>query len=478
VHGHVLSRGRFLGLAGSALATAALPRTARAAPSAPAVVSFPSRPDLEPPGVQVTAPALGTAAGLVFTATSAGPGSRGPLILDDRGEVVWFRPLAQRTAMDFRVQRFRGEPVLTWWEGTITGGYGAGEYVVADTSYRELRRVRAGNGYRGDLHEFLLTDRGTALLTIYAPAAADLTAAGGPAQGTLLESIVQEVDVVSGRVLFEWHARDHIDPTETFAAPGDGPFDHFHVNSIDVDTDGNLLVSARNTWTVYKLDRRSGEVIWRLGGKRSDFALGDGAGFSWQHDARRQPDGTITLFDDGAAPQEEPASRGIRVALDTAAMRATLVRDFVHPSGILAVAMGSMELLPDGGAFVGWGTDPSFSEFAPDGTLRFGARFVGGGESYRSYRLPWSGAPDTRPSLALTGAGRRMVAHASWNGATAVTRWRLLAGPTRGSVVPAGAVARAGFETELPVPPGAGYVAVSALDRAGRVLGTSAAVKI
>src|SRR5262249_52349403 len=156
-------------------------------------------------------------------------------------------------------------------------------------------RVRAGNGYQADLHEFQLTAAGTALLTVVQPVPADLRAVGGPAAGTFLDGIVQEVDVVSGRVVFEWHASDHVALTESYAPPQD-PFDFFHANSIDVDTDGTLLVSARHTWTVYKLDRKTGAVIARIGGKQSNYTFAAGASFYWQHDARRQPDGTITIF--------------------------------------------------------------------------------------------------------------------------------------------------------------------------------------
>jgi hypothetical protein len=404
------------------------------------------------------------------------------MIVDDRGEVVWFRPLARRTAMNFRRQELAGAPVLTWWEGGITGGYGVGEYVIADPSYRELRRVRAGNGYDGDLHEFLITDDGTALITIYAVVPADLSSVGGPTAGSLLESIVQEVDIASGRVLFEWRAGDHVDLAESYAAVGDEPFDHFHVNSIDVDHDGQLLISARNTWAVYKVDRRSGAVIWRLGGKRSNLALADGAAFYWQHDARRQPDGTITLFDDGAAPAEERSSRGIRLAIDSrasVARRITLEQQFVHPTGLLAVAMGSMQPLTDGGAFVGWGTTGAFSEFAADGSLRFDARFVGGGTSYRAYRAPWEGRPAAPPAFAVVGGpGRRVTVYASWNGATDVTAWRLSAGPTRRSLHPIATVARTGFETAIPHRLQRGYVAVTALDRRSRALATSPAHRL
>jgi hypothetical protein len=464
---------------GAAVGTASPARLAAAARQAARVDGvdrFVSRPDLLAPSVSVAA-SRDTAGSYVFTASAAGPGKRGPMIVDDQGDLVWFRPLARTTAMNFRLQMLRGAPVLTWWEGVITGGYGVGEYVIADPHYRELRRVRAGNGRSGDLHEFLITDAGTALITIYSVVPADLSSVGGPTIGSLLESIVQEVDIGSGRVLFEWKASDHVDLSESFAALGEEPFDHFHVNSVDVDHDGQLLISARNTWTIYKVDRRSGAVIWRLGGKRSNLALADGAEFFWQHDARRQPDGTITLFDDGAAPAEEPSSRGIRLEVDprsSVARKITLRQEFVHPGNLLAVAMGNMQALDDGGAFVGWGTTGAFSEFASDGSLRFDARFSGGGTSYRTFRTPWKGHPTAMPALAVEGRpGRNLVAYASWNGATEVAAWRLSAGPTRRSLRPLATVPRAGFETPIPHHLHPGWIAVTALDRQHRPLATS-----
>jgi hypothetical protein len=472
-----------LAVAGSGLAAAAVPGYARAgrltgtSSSGTLPAAFRSRPDLAPPDVEVTAPAVGAAPGYVFVACESGIGQPGPLIVDNRGEVVWFLPLTDKSVLNFRAQTYRGHPVLTWWEGQVTNGYGLGEYVIMDESYHEVARVKAGNGVQGDLHEFELTTRNTALLTAYQPIPFDLSGVGGSTNGTLVESIVQEVDIASGRVLFEWHARNHVSLDESYATVTNGTLDHFHVNSIDVDTDGNLLVSARNTWAVYKLDRTSGAIIWRLGGKKSHFSLKAGAPFAWQHDARRQADGTITLFDDGAGPAVEPASRGIALAVDEHTRTARLAAEYLH-DGYLAVAMGSMQRLPDGGAFVGWGTVPGFSEFTPAGTLRFDARFPGGEVSYRAYRVPWTGDPTGRPALAVDEVNGIPTAFASWNGATAVAHWRLQTGAATRSLRSGKTVARTGFETQLPLAPSSGYVAVEALDKNGRSLATSAAVAV
>jgi hypothetical protein len=150
---------------------------------------------------------------------------------------------------------------------------------IFDDAYREISRVRAGNGYRGDLHEFLITPQDTALLTAYAEVPADLSPVGGGKYGAVWDGIAQGVDIETGEVHFEWHSLDHVGVEEFYVAPLEDPayiYDYFHINSIDVDYDGDLLISARNTWTVYKVDRATGEVVWRLGGKESDFEMGEG----------------------------------------------------------------------------------------------------------------------------------------------------------------------------------------------------------
>src|SRR5215217_4653985 len=164
------------------------------------VWAFRSRPDLSPAAIEVTMRAQGTSSDYMLLALKEGAGEHGPMIVDDQGQLVWFGKYI--SARDFRVQRYRGRPVLTWWEGTVVFGHGVGEYVIFDDSYREIARVRAGNGYRGDLHEFLITPKDTALLTAYAPATADLSAVGGPEAGAAWDGIAQEIDIETGEVLF------------------------------------------------------------------------------------------------------------------------------------------------------------------------------------------------------------------------------------------------------------------------------------
>ena len=444
------------------------------------VWAFRSRQDLAPAAAEVTGGASGMAPGYVFLALKEGAGEHGPMILDDRGQLVWFGKYI--SARDFKVQRYRGRPVLTWWEGSVVVGHGVGEYVIFDDSYHEISRVSAGDGLRGDLHEFHITPEDTALLTAYAEVPADLSPAGGPVYGAAWDGIAQEVDIESGEVLFEWHSLDHVGLEESYVAPPEDPaygHDYFHINSIDVDYDGNLIVSARNTCTVYKIDRESGRVLWRLGGKRSDFEMGEGTSTAFQHDARRHEEGTITIFDNGAHPQVHEQSRAILLRLDEEEMRSTLLREYTSPEKIVATSQGSAQLLSNGNVFVGWGSAPYLSEFSRDGGLLLNAAFPPECESYRAFRFPWSGHPTDAPALAARRSSEdRVGLHASWNGATEVAAWEVISGPRPNRLEPLGSVPRDGFETAMLAQTTDPYVGVRARDSSGGILGTSDPVEL
>ena len=441
--------------------------------------AFRSRPDLSPPAVEVVTRAHDAAPGHGFVAPEeGGAGQGGSMIFDDRGEVVWFRPLGgtHGRPMSFGVQTYRGRAVLTWGET-------AGEYVIFDSSYREIARLRAGNGYDGDHHEFLISPQDTALITIYNSVPRDLTAVGGSQNGRAWQGIVQEIDIESGEVLFEWRSIDHVGLEETYVDAREDHYpgiDYFHINSIDVDHDGNLLISARETSAVYKIDRQSGQIIWRLGGKKSDFEMGPGTRFDFQHDARRLPDGTISIFDNGSLvfedgiPRAVEESRAIMLELDEREMRASLVREYTHPAGQYADAAGNAQVLPNGNVFVGWGRALAISEFAYDGGLVFDARLPPQNRSYRAFRFPWRGYPTDRPAAAAERASEEEVkVYASWNGATEVATWEVLTGPRPDGLEPLGSVARDGFETVILARSAEPCVAVQAKDASGRILGTS-----
>jgi hypothetical protein len=448
---------------------------------------FHSRPDLDPPLVTVSLPGADPDPGYLFLASFYSPDTAvvsqyGPQIVDENGQTVWFQPLPRATgATAFRVQEYRGKPVLTWWEGTVLpAGYGQGRYVILDTSYRQIKTVVAGHGFHADLHEFLLTPDGTALITAYNPISADLSSIGGPNPGTVLDSVVQEIDLKAGSVLFEWHSWSSVGLAESkaFLPPPGDPYDHFHVNSIDVDLDGNLLVSGRNTSTVYKLDRSSGEIIWRLGGTNSDFTFNDGAAFGWQHDVRRRPDGTISMFDNGTdgVPGQavERQSRGLVLDVDMTFMQASRSIDYVHPEQLVVSTMGNVQTLPTDDVFMGWGLKPYFSGFTAASHLTLDANLPDGGQSYRAFWLPWAGRPVEPPAVAVeSNHDGTATVWASWNGATEVASWRVLVGASPSSLTPIHVEPVSGFETQATVRVRRGYVAVAALNARGHVIGTS-----
>jgi hypothetical protein len=450
------------------------------------VQRFRSRADLQPPAVTVTASSPAVAPGYEFAAPYTGPGQAGPMILDQSGGVVWFRPLPKDTfATDFRVQEYLGQPVLTWWQGDISvHGFGIGEGVIADASYTEIAHVHGGNGLQADLHELQLTPQGTALITAYEPVLCDLSSVGGPSDAAVTDGVLQEIDVKTGLVMFQWTSLDHVALDDSYTSPRGAstatPFDFFHINSINLDPDGTLLVSARNTWAVYELDARTGEIVWRLGGKRSNFAMGPGTGTAWQHDPRVLPGGAISIFDNGAAPGVHRQSRAIVVALDAQHGRATLVSQIVHPSPLLSESQGNAQALENGDWLIGWGQDPHLSEFSASGALLFDARFPAHTQSYRSFRFRWNGTPAEPPAFAFQpGAGGAGTVYASWNGATLLASWRVLSGPSADALAPIAQAPRSGFETAIALPPGAAgrYMTVQALDAAGNVIGTAPAAK-
>ena len=445
------------------------------------VAHFTTRPDLRPPEVEVTTavPAGFTppdnVGGFVFVAPKRGPTQEGPLILDREGEPVWFHPVeGDQQAFDFRVQQYEGRDVLTWWEGAVALYRGSGVGRIVDSSYRDVARVEMANGYDMDAHEFELTDRGTALVMAYVPVPWDTTGVGGRRDGIVEDNVIQEIDVRTGALLFEWHALGSIGLGESYRpAPKkkDQFHDPYHFNSIQLTPDGDYLVSARHTSTIYKIAGDTGEIAWRLGGKRSDFKLGAGARFNLQHDARMLDDGTLSLFDNVTEDVEEKGvlSRGLVLRVDSRAKTASVAREYTH-DGVISGTQGSMETLGGSKAFVGWGgMRPEFTEYAAPDEIAWDAKFLPAGvESYRAYTMPWSATPTSPPDVKLRGA----LLSISWNGATDVTQWRLT--PDGGETETIG---RDGFETRVRFPDRPRRVQVVALDGNGDVVGDTVALQ-
>ena len=449
--------------------------------SAADVQHYLSAPSITPSTVTVTTPAHAAATtGDFFLAPYQGAGTPGPMIVDQSGNLIWFHALAAgQAATNFRVQRYEGRSVLTWWQGRILGlGFGQGEDEIYDRSYQLIARVIAGNGYHADLHQFLLAGHGTAWIDAFDPVEIDLTGAGGARRGVLTDSVVQEIDVRTGLVMWEWHALGHIPLRDSYApAPrGSHPWDYAHVNSADPAVPGRVLLSARNTWTIYDVNSHTGAVVWRIGGKHSSFKLHARAIFHYQHDAAWQPGGLVSVFDNGGT--EEQQSRGLLLGPNTTTHTVTLLKQFTNPNiRLLTASQGDLVSLAGGNWLMGYGGLPNFTEYDSAGEVLFDGTLGPGVEDYRTYLAPWSGQPKTVPAIAAqAGADGRVTVQASWNGATAVSAWEVLAGLSTGPLSVLATVPRQGFETSIAVSSSEPDVAVAALGSSGQVLASSRAI--
>jgi hypothetical protein len=382
--------------------------------------------------------------------------------------------------------------VLTWWQGRILEvGFGQGEDVIYNTSYQPVATIHAGNGYHADLHEIRLTSEGTAWIDAFDPIYMNLTRYHGRANGVINDSVIEEIDIKTGLVMWEWHALGHIPIGESHNPPpsSDSPWDYVHINSISLGPSGqtgagssqpsDVLLSSRNTWTLYDIDFHSGAVRWRLGGEHSSFKLGPGTHTYWQHDAELHAGGLISVFDNGSDPPEEKQSRGIELDPNVSTHTVTLVKAFTNPTRtLLASSQGDMLSLPGGDWLMGYGGLPNFTEYNASGHVVLDGTLGKSVQDFRTYLAEWKGQPTTAPSvLAAAGASGATSIAVSWNGATEVASWQVLAGSSPSFLAPAASATKAGFQTTISVPSAGPYVQVQALNAAGSVIGTSATVK-
>jgi hypothetical protein len=404
--------------------------------------------------------------------------------MDGNGELVWFLDLSPGTstalrAFNFQVQSLNGKPVLTWFQGAVVNGHGQGHYELWDTTYTKVAEVDGKNGYLADLHEFVLTPAGTALFTCYGQAPANLSGFGGVKDDNYFYGVVQEVNVSTGAVLFEWRSDQYVGLGESYQpiVSDTVPWDYFHVNSIQIDpTDGNLLISGRNTWTIYKVDRTSGKILWRLGGKKSDFKVAPAAHFAFQHDVRRYPDGSVSMFDnEGGPPKEASQSRGLILSVNEKSRTASLSRAIYHTPSVLSEALGSVQELSDGHIFMSWGESSYISEYDATGKVVFDARMPKLTESYRAFKQVWTARPTAQtPALAVARASSTATLYASYNGCTDVAGWVVVGGPAPNKLTALGSAGYMGFETAITVHSPPAYLAVQAVGGGGHVLASSA----
>ncbi|MCB0081228.1 MAG: aryl-sulfate sulfotransferase, partial [Caldilineaceae bacterium] len=275
------------------------------------------------PEITVSMPASGTAEGLIFLSTfyfdlrNQVPSQPYLLILDNTGEPVFYRKMpVGNPLIDFKPQP----------DGTLTyADFQNNQIYVLDNTYTLVRTITAKNGFKADNHEVLVLRDGNVLYMIYDARTVDMSAIapGGLPNATVLGLVLQEQDP-AGNVTFEWQSWDHIPITDTNQDLTLPVIDYAHGNSIDVDSDGNLLVSSRHLDEVTKINHQTGEIMWRLGGKANQFTfLNDSRPFIKQHSARRLDNGHLLLFDNGDGQLgDDPAttpgrySRAAEYALD------------------------------------------------------------------------------------------------------------------------------------------------------------------
>lgn len=432
--------------------------------------SFP----LKVPKVTINTSKPGVAAGDVFLA----PRTNGPMIVDNEGGLVYYRP-GQRIT-DFRTQTYRGKPVLTWWRRAQVGNHVESNYAIAGTDYKVIKRFEAGNEYTSDPHEFTMASNTTAFVKGFRTVIMDLSRFGGLKRTPVRDDVAQEIDLRTGQVLWEWHSVGNIRVSETYKTipkkitPG---FDFFHMNSIARDSDGNMLISARHTCALYKINRKTGRVMWRLGGKESDFKPTKGFHFCYQHDFRRHADGTYSIFENGAGDGElKPKankSKAFIFRINQKKKTTSLVKTFVHPGNLLSPSQGNTQLLSNGNVFTGWGSLKYCTEFSPSGDVLWDMEYSAVAVTYRCYRDPWTGTPPASAIRVKSEAeGADSHVWVSWNGDTEVKAWRVLAG-RKGNLRFSTEVPRTGFETSIPVSGQPPAFKLVGLDADGKVLGRS-----
>ncbi|HEX4032991.1 MAG TPA: MFS transporter [Solirubrobacteraceae bacterium] len=465
-------------------------------------LSFVTEPGLHPPKlIPDVAPATSKLApGYIFTANFYDlnyppiDGQSGPLILDSKLQPVWFKPLASENAVagNLELQSYQGKPALSYWEGyvTNTGATESGEDIVLNQHYQQVAKLRGVDGWKLTLHEFLIVGN-DAWVTANKDVPYDLSRFGGAYNGAIDDSAVQEYDLRTGKLLYNWDALDHIPPGDSYATvPTNAfPWDTYHVNSISLEGNNAMLVSMRDTWAAYLVNLRPGKgrghIIWTLGGRHSSFQIAKGADFQWQHDVKLQPGNVVTMFDDhccqltgggtyvAPSASSRPLTLKLNLANHTTRMLSADVTSNGQSLGIASDYMGSTQPLPNGNTMVGWGSTDFMSEYSPNGTEVLGAVWPGSNLSYRAVIEPWVGLPLTPPVGAARTAGKRTTVYASWNGATRVAAWRVLGASSGAALAAIAHAPRSGFETAIALPHADASYEVQALDSGGAVIGTS-----
>ncbi|EGV65600.1 hypothetical protein CANTEDRAFT_118004 [Yamadazyma tenuis ATCC 10573] len=484
---------------------------------------FRSRPDLAPPRLNITIPANGTSEGYLFVApftgfdaigNSHGPRQAAPYIFTDTGDLVWSGyTYFSIWAANFQAAKLHGKDVLFSFEGSHNPdyGHGHGHITFLDQNYETIRELRAGNHKIFDKHEFQIIDEKTGLAQIYQPRPADLSKwADSKEQQWIVDAIFQEVDIETGEVVFEWSSLDHVSPDESvlpinLGQVGSGfnssdAWDYYHINSVDKDQNGDYLLSGRHCASIYKIDGKTGEVVWKLGGvpgvTTSDFEL-QGFNFSFQHHARAlytSPDSTkqvISLYDNSAHGSEDNKGRQVQynshssskiIEIDTTTWTAKLLFNGIPPDNLLSKSQGSSQVLPDGHVVVNWGSQGAVTEFDADANPIFHA-YLDSGElglkvqNYRAFKFNWTGIPNEQIALySESNEDKSTSLYVSWNGDTQTRVWKFFTvdADTRTYI---GEAHRRTFETVFTIPKTiSSKVIAEAYGASGELLASSAEV--
>ena len=471
---------------------------------------FVSAPGLHPPKLKVLSHKSGLAQGdFLLTnlpGSQPGPmtGEGGPLIMDGNLNPVWVHGVGKNVAASSLQQETYepcgkpscAEPVLVWWEGLVSpqGVTTQGKVFVDDQHYNQVATLSAKSPWLISLHDASI-DGANIWVTAYRKVKnVNLAPYGGAKKGAVLDVALQEYDLKSGKLVRSWDAlnpghsaRVPLSASEQPPPPANkgqagALWDPYHLNSIQALPDGNLLVSMRNTWGVYLINPASGKILWTLGGKHSTFKVGKTAKFAWQHDARLVDStstgvGTneqLTVFDDnccklrasGGFARQNGQAGGLVLRLNTVAKTASLVHAYTHRP-LSPAFLGSTEVLKGGNVLVGWGALPYFSEFTASGKEILFAKWPGKDESYRAlFTNTWVGLPNYAPSAKV----KSSTVYVSWNGATQVAKWQVLAGNSSSSLKVVATKPRAGFETAIKLSKSYKDYEVKALDSKGAVL--------
>jgi Arylsulfotransferase (ASST) len=465
--------------------------------------SFVSAPRLHPPKLSTdTKTQRGLARGYFMTGVFRNlvvnkpmVGQSGPLILDRNLQPVWFNPIGTKAlAANLRVQTYHGKPVLSWWQGTVSGSGAttSGEDLVVDQHYRHVATLKGADGWLISQHEMIISGA-NAWVTSYKNVPMDLSRYGGSANGLVLDSAVQEYDLKTGRLLYTWDALNpvgtpNIPLSQSQQKPFPGiPWDAYHINSIQLTGNETFLVSMRNTWTAYLVNRLTNGINWTVGGnpKNSAFALPANAQFQWQHDVELHNGNVLSVFDDaccgfksiknGKAQFALPTrpSRGLVIKLDLTKHTGTFARQYIRAKNFNAAFLGNAQLLPGGNLVLGWGSTPFFSEVSSKGKVLLDGVWPTPDINYRTYVQRWTGTPFFPPTGAVRNNGGKVTVYASWDGATQVVSWRVLAGSSAKSLKAVASKTKSGFETSIPLPNSSKVYEVQALDAHHHVLGTS-----